>query len=470
MNDLPTLRKFGEQLDVLKLFAEQGEVKKASALAQSIFENYVFVRDMFLRQEDDLLSAGNALAESEDKAEKLEAKLKLALAAYNSDFELFRKFCRALDYANTLKDLSDLPDMLKDIANELGVHRVTVVLDRKLCEGLPDSGIPSFFLKGCMRFIDSTLRNTGNRVFIGPLSRMMRPDVFFGDPEMSPESGGSCFAFGLMDKYSPDEMIGLFSLYDPSVSRFHPEMGTDFLEHFCSSIASTLIDVINHQKAMILREDVNRITHHDLKTPLNAVINLPHLLLAEEKDPDKIEMIQAIQDSGYRMLGLINRSYDLYKMESGTYNVVPENVNIIPMIQRIELDLTDVIKSKNSALHIFVDKAKWNGEEGFYVRGEELLLFSMLANLIKNGFEATPEGKPVTVAFSSEDNFSIAVHNYGTVPAAIRKTFFEKYSTSGKKGGTGLGTYSASLIARVHGGEIDMISSDEEGTLVTVKI
>ncbi len=470
MNDLPTLNKFGEELDLLKQLSERGEIKKASVKAQSIFENYAAMRDMFLRQEDELFAAKEALEESEDKIEQLEKKLKEALTSYNSDFGLFRKFCRSLDYANKLKDLSELPDMLKRITAELGVHRVSIVLDRKLCEGLPDPGIPLFFLKGCSRFIDATLRKADNRIFIGPISRMMRPDIFFGDPAMTSGSGGSCFAFGLMDKYRPDEMIGLLSIYDPFVSRFNPEMGTDFLEHFCSSIASTIIDVINHQKAILLREDVNRITHHDLKTPLNAVINLPHLLLADEDNLEKREMIKGIQESGYRMLGLINRSYDLYKMESGNYRLDPENVDLIKIIQRIEFDLMDLIESKKSALEIIVNKEKWNGKDGFYFKGEELLLFSMLANLIKNGFEATPDGKNVTVTLSEEDGYLILIHNYGTVPVSIQKTFFEKYSTDGKIGGTGLGTYSASLIAKVHGGEINMTSSDAEGTSVTIKI
>lgn len=470
MNELPTLNKFGEQLDLLREFAERGEVEKASVTAQSIFENYVYVRDKFLRQEDELLIAAETIAESEEKVDKLEIKLKQALTAYNSDFELFRKFCGALEYAHKLKKLSELPDMLGSIAKELGVHKISVVLDRKLCEGMPDSGIPLFFLKGCTRFIDATLRKADNRIFIGPISRMMRPDIFFGDPAMKPGSGGSCFAFGLMDKYKPEEMIGLLSIYDPSTSRFNPEMGTDFLEHFCNSIASTIIDVINHQKAIILREDVNRITHHDLKTPLNAVINLPHLLLSGEENLEKREMLKGIQDSGYRMLALINRSYDLYKMESGNYRLAPENVDLIKILQRIELDLKDLIESKKSALQIIVNNEKWNGKEGFYLKGEELLLFSMLANLIKNGFEATPDGQNVTVTLSEEDSFLITVHNYGAVPVSIRKTFFEKYSTDEKVGGTGLGTYSARLIAKVHGGDISMTSSDEEGTFVIVKI
>ena len=43
-------------------------------------------------------------------------------------------------------------------------------------------------------------------------------------------------------------------------------------------------------------------------------------------------------------------------------------------------------------------------------------------------------------------------------------------NTRGKEGGTGLGTTYAALVTRAHGGTIDVVSSEEEGTTVTVSI
>ena len=52
------------------------------------------------------------------------------------------------------------------------------------------------------------------------------------------------------------------------------------------------------------------------------------------------------------------------------------------------------------------------------------------------------------------------------VPVDIRSRFFEPYATSGKKEGTGLGTYSARLIAETHRGFIEYNTSEVEGTHV----
>ena len=46
----------------------------------------------------------------------------------------------------------------------------------------------------------------------------------------------------------------------------------------------------------------------------------------------------------------------------------------------------------------------------------------------------------------------------GTAPD-FRERFFEKYATYGKPDGTGLGTYSARLMARTMGGELSLDAS-----------
>jgi two-component system sensor histidine kinase/response regulator len=57
------------------------------------------------------------------------------------------------------------------------------------------------------------------------------------------------------------------------------------------------------------------------------------------------------------------------------------------------------------------------------------------------------------------------------VPPDIREHFFDKFSTSGKLGGTGLGTFSARLIAQTQHGDIAMQTSDTDNTTtVTVTL
>ncbi|MBF0582858.1 MAG: sensor histidine kinase, partial [Magnetococcales bacterium] len=108
----------------------------------------------------------------------------------------------------------------------------------------------------------------------------------------------------------------------------------------------------------------------------------------------------------------------------------------------------------------------------FTVLGDKTLCYTLFANLCKNALEASGTGQTVTIALRNGDNgmATIAIHNHGAVPEAIRETFFEKYVTHGKRGGTGLGTYSSRLMAETQQGQIALHSSELEGTTITVTL
>jgi len=89
----------------------------------------------------------------------------------------------------------------------------------------------------------------------------------------------------------------------------------------------------------------------------------------------------------------------------------------------------------------------------------------------KNALEASPENETVSVSLSRTWQFiQINIHNQGKVPDEIFSSFFDKYATFGKSGGTGIGTYSAKLFTQIHGGHIEMDSNDSTGTTVTVRL
>ncbi|MFH1075996.1 MAG: ATP-binding protein [Pseudomonadota bacterium] len=89
----------------------------------------------------------------------------------------------------------------------------------------------------------------------------------------------------------------------------------------------------------------------------------------------------------------------------------------------------------------------------------------------KNAIEASPPNQRVKVIVKDdEDWLHVRIHNWGTVPNELINTFFEKYSTAGKKKGIGLGTYLARLVINAHHGEIGVISIEDEGTTITIRL
>jgi CheY-like chemotaxis protein len=224
-------------------------------------------------------------------------------------------------------------------------------------------------------------------------------------------------------------------------------------------------------RAAELREDVDRIMRHDMKTPLTSVIASPKLIrmLGEVNDQQE-RLLVSIEKSGYRLLNMVNLSLDLFKMERGSYEFEAKPVDVLPLVARIFEELTDLCEANSAKTVVLLDGKPAGDGSRFLVCGEEALCYSMLANLIKNAVEASPEGGTVTVSLESVDPCVIRVHNGGAVPEEIRERFFEKYATSGKKKGTGLGTYSARLMAETQRGSIELESTGPEGTTITVRL
>lgn len=234
-----------------------------------------------------------------------------------------------------------------------------------------------------------------------------------------------------------------------------------------------------------LREEIENITRHDLKSPLNALINLPTILLeddAENLRPDQIEMLREMRQVGYDMLEMINSSLNLIKMERGTYDLEPVQVDLADLFDRIHRELYNLAHYKKTTVHLIANGRQnilsgpscKSGSavppEPFLIIGEQLLCYSLFANLLKNALEASPPASDITLQLQQGNPATIAIHNFGAVPHPIRDRFFEKYATAGKSDGTGLGTYSAWLIAKTLGGTISMQTSEEQGTTLTVTL
>ncbi|MFC1500424.1 response regulator [Candidatus Zixiibacteriota bacterium] len=224
-------------------------------------------------------------------------------------------------------------------------------------------------------------------------------------------------------------------------------------------------------EAAELREDVDRISRHDLKNPLAVILGAPDVIGLEKNLSERQEkMLGMIRTSGYRMLDMIDRSLDLYKMETGAYTFDPEEVDLVEVFDKIKGEVEPRCSEKDITCGLTIDGKPAGDEQAVKTEGEPLLCYSMLANLIKNAIEAAPEGSTISIDLKSGATPAASIRNQGAVPEEIRERFFEKYVTSGKKKGTGLGTYSARLIAETLGGSIELDSSEADHTTITVTL
>jgi signal transduction histidine kinase len=215
-----------------------------------------------------------------------------------------------------------------------------------------------------------------------------------------------------------------------------------------------------------LRNDIERMMQHDLKTPLSVIMGFSQLISDHSTSMDEKEMYSKyIYEAGNKILYMIDSSLNLYKMEIGTYEYIPEAIALNPLIEEVFQDLQSLHISKQLKINIESSENRI-----FEASGEKILSYSLFANLLRNAIEASPHNGIISIKMCLENTqIVISISNFGSVPEKIRATFFEKYATAGKKDGNGLGTYSAKLITETQGGTIDMKTNDNE-TCITVRL
>lgn len=238
------------------------------------------------------------------------------------------------------------------------------------------------------------------------------------------------------------------------------------------AVCGIYTDISEIKQAAAMREEVERMIRHDLRSPLMAIAGLPKVIKDEQNiTARQREMLAAIEEAGGRMLEIIGLSQDLYRMETGAFRMEAAPVDLLAMARRTVGDGAWLAERKRLKLRVTLDGRPAGGGDRLVAPGREALLYTMLANLVINALEASPEGEAVEVALAGEaESARVVVRNKGAVPWEIRSRFFEKYVSAGKKTGTGIGTYNAKLIVEAHGGSIAMQTSEGQGTEVTLRL
>ena len=210
---------------------------------------------------------------------------------------------------------------------------------------------------------------------------------------------------------------------------------------------------------------------HDLRNDLINISQLAELLQGTQLDEKQQRWIKLIHKLSQRTLNTLQMSSDLRRMEQGEYD-----------LNRSEFDLLQVLLVQTEAYamekkHRQIDiETQFEGKpvdfskQELPIEADKLYIERLFANLIGNAIEASSKQDEVQINISTQSGLSVSIHNSGVIPEDIRDSFFDKFVTSGKKSGTGLGTYIAKLITDLHGGQINYNTSAEKGTTITVNL
>lgn len=214
-----------------------------------------------------------------------------------------------------------------------------------------------------------------------------------------------------------------------------------------------------------LREDVERITRHDLRGPLAGIVGLAQSIREQDAVPreELDDRMRAIEESALRVLDMLNLSAEIYKIETGAYRLDAKPVGLDGILKRI----AELAQAAHREKEITVRYTS----TGSNATGDALLCHSLFHNLVRNACEASPTGGEVSITVADSDPLRIAITNRGAVAQEIRDHFFDKFVTHGKAGGSGVGTYSARLLAEAQNGSIALdVDDSDDRTTITVSL
>lgn len=205
-----------------------------------------------------------------------------------------------------------------------------------------------------------------------------------------------------------------------------------------------------------LREDIEKLTHHDLKGPLGVILfELPKIT--------DLDVSRSIDESVNNVLNMINNTLDMFKIENGTYPFSPDMVDLNKLVNSA-IKGVDVLRQKKN-INFNITSA----QQSTYIDAEELLCLSIFNNLVKNAVEASADNEEINIVITEHsDTIDFSITNQGAIPLELRASLFDKYSSSNHVRGSGLGTYSAKLMTEAQKGSICFNVIEEQQTQFVV--
>ena len=211
---------------------------------------------------------------------------------------------------------------------------------------------------------------------------------------------------------------------------------------------------------------------HELRTPLNSILGYAQLLEEDEAmPPRRAQAVRVIRRGGDHLLGVIEGTLDLARIEAGRLTLEPRPMRFADGLQ--ELAGLMQLQAAAKGLAFETDFAATLPE---VVRADEQRLRQILINVLGNAVKFTARGRVVfRVAHARETaRFEIEDSGPGMSKDELARVFepFQRGSAAGasSSGGSGLGLTIARMLTDLMGGEMTVASTPGQGTTFGIRL
>lgn len=216
-----------------------------------------------------------------------------------------------------------------------------------------------------------------------------------------------------------------------------------------------------------LRANLLRAISHDLRTPLTSISGNANILMerADQLEPEKRRsLFTAIYDDAMWLINLVENLLAITKIEDNRVNM-----NMEPeLLEDIFSEALSHLDRNACKHHIRTELA----DDMLMADMDARLMVQVVINIVNNAIKYTPEGSHITLsAEKSGQSVIVEIADDGPgVSAEARERLFDRFYTVGNergdgRRGLGLGLSLCKSIITAHGGTIEAIKNEPQGTI-----
>ena len=193
---------------------------------------------------------------------------------------------------------------------------------------------------------------------------------------------------------------------------------------------------------------------HDLKNPLNPLINLIPILEKKITDPDCQKMLSVIHENAVYMQDLVVNTIKLAKLDSPNVAFNFEEVNLREIVEYV-LERNKLLFQENNIA------VKNELHRDIRVQVDKLRFYELFDNVLNNSVNYSPDGGTIVINSEKQNNgfvqISIKDEGIGMTREQLEHMFDDFYKADPSRhdfSSSGLGMSICKRIVENHGGQI----------------
>ncbi len=225
---------------------------------------------------------------------------------------------------------------------------------------------------------------------------------------------------------------------------------------------------------------------HELRTPMHAIlgfVDLGNRRAINASDPKISQYFLRIDQSGQRLLSLIDELLDLSKLDAGQMLLHPTTFDALALVKQVGAQLESLLLKRKLQLEFK------NQATSTHISADLNRVTQVICNLLSNAIKFSPEGGTIRVELANNElpagrraadsgsrpGLSISFIDQGIgIPTAELESIFDKFvqssATKSGAGGTGLGLAICRAIVAQHRGTIVAHNNSGQGACLIVTL